>query len=159
MKLELAQTWDDVQRAASAANTCIAAPGLGNHDNAREDWEQHPGQVEYWLNEERTEYARIIRVAESYPLKVVWLLDYAKPFTADHVQRLSAVLFGTLMVAYPPSGMNTDTQILLPAIERPTWLKYVARSLHSGEWVFVACQGEKLESRQLTPVIETVFDD
>lgn len=159
MKLELAQRWEDVQRAASAVKTCIAVPGWANHDNAKEDWEQNPGLVEYWVNETRNQYSRVILVAESYSQKVLWLLDYAKPFNSDHVQRLSAVLFGMLMVAYPPTDLTSVTPILLPALQRPTWLKYMTRPLYATEWVFIRCHAEVLESRKRIPVIEPVYDN
>ncbi len=145
MALELALTWEDVEKAAIATNTCIR-PGMTNHEKAQQDWESFPGLVEYWLSPERTTYSRVMRLTSLFGIQPLWLLDWCSPFTIDHVRQVAQVMGGLLLVTR--SGqIHTELEGTLavfpfPEIAPLKGFNYVARSLHEQEWMLIQCQNK-----------------
>ena len=145
MMLELALTWEDVEKAAIATNTCIR-PDFPNHDKARQDWESFPGRVEYWLSPGRITYSRVMRLTSLWGVQPLWLLDWCSPFTIDHVRQVAEAMGGLLLVTRS-SQMHTALEITVavfpfPEIAPLKGVNYVARSLHEQEWMLIQCQNK-----------------
>jgi hypothetical protein len=92
MNLRVVETrsWDDVERAARAANTCIRLNDGPNNLLARETWESNPGKIRYFVQDSRSPsyqwttigYIRLHRVSENFntALPLLWIVDFAGPF-------------------------------------------------------------------------------
>jgi hypothetical protein len=85
-----AQSWDDVEEAATAAHTCIRPNDGPNNALARETWESNPGKIRYFFQDSRSPsyqwltvgYIRLHRVSENFntALPLLWIVDFASPF-------------------------------------------------------------------------------
>ena len=158
MALSLATSWTEVEVATKYQQTCIA-PGQGNYAAAKDDWEQHPGAVEYWVSPDNS-YSRVLLLVPS-PEHMLWLLDYAKPFNVPHIQELAACMYGRLMVSglYQQEWSTVRCQrIVLPTLARPDGLKHVARMFYAQEWAIIQGTAPTVVARTRPPT-PIIYDD
>jgi hypothetical protein len=92
MNLRVTETtdWSTIERAATAAHTCIRPNDGPNNARARETWEGNP-KVRYWIQELRDAayqwapigYIRLHRVSENLnsALPGLWIVDFASPYS------------------------------------------------------------------------------
>jgi hypothetical protein len=104
MNLRVTETavWSDIEKAATAAGTCIR-PGGVNNERARESFEA--GGVKYFLQETRNPqyqwtavgYARLHQVSERTDTEL-WIADYVVPFCYRAVRLVWKQLESPLLV-------------------------------------------------------------
>jgi hypothetical protein len=84
------QSWPIIEKAATAANTCIRPDGP-NNVVAKEAWENNPERIRYFIQESRSSsyqwfhvgYVRLHKVSENFntALPKLWVVDFAAPYS------------------------------------------------------------------------------
>lgn len=92
-------TWSEVEKATTVVGTCIRADGGGNWGKAKAAYEEHAGDIRYFLMKDFSHsigylgYVRIIRASES-PYEKLWVVDFCTPFKFEAISLVKEKLDG-----------------------------------------------------------------
>lgn len=166
MQLKLATRWEEIEAVTDIVQTCIGPRGM-NYLKAKQDWEQHPSIVEYWLVEDpygHLGYIRLVRVTKSMYTVPTWLLDFVSSRNSIGVLllELQQVLGGSLLVKLDLVAQAGKQQFFTAQFVLPN----IGHTFCRGErcWVVLPCYNQvKLAGMRQPAEKETAipaeFDD
>jgi hypothetical protein len=134
-------SWEIIERAAQAANTCIRPDGP-NNTVAKEAWEADPGKIRYFVQEARSSsyqwypigYIRLHKVSENNnkALPKLWIADFVAPFSYRAMRLVQQQLNEPLL---------THKRVCDDDDVADGWLTLPLKLPLAAEYAFHQCQG------------------